>query len=212
MSQDDGTSLLARCGNRAIDKLERCFDSAQESAGARAALLHGASDIDRQVLRTVYTDALLNGFIVSGFASFPFYLLSGRRRPVLSVLAGSVAGAIAGSISGAARVPGAAWEIAAQPGPSAIADSIICPVVNEFSPCEQDARCRAMVSAGSNGRGETLLECVRRCRERERALSPLGGPLASAQSSVRGSEAELEPPLTEEVDPFFAGGFDQNPR
>eukprot|EP00966_Prymnesium_polylepis_P225330 5212097-Prymnesium_polylepis.1 len=69
---------------------------------------------------------------------------------------------------GANSIGDATREITGQSGPSSIADEIVCPVLNEFGPCEQDTRCRAILTS-SGAKGNALLDCVAQCRERVRA-------------------------------------------
>ena len=144
--------------------MAKAFDAVEKSADARAALLLGASDVDRQVLSSLYRDLGLVGLVFAGLASTSLYRWT--RRPFLSAVSGAVWSTVGITIYAARRGPSAAHELVCQPGSSTVTDDIICPVVDEFSPCEQNPLCRRILTGTSDGRGETLLECVRLCRAR----------------------------------------------
>ena len=168
-----GEQILAMCGHRALDTLERTIDEATTRDAQRRSLLDGATPIDKKVLSSLYASATLAGLVVSGLSVYPFYRLSQRTRPVVSVLAGTLTGIIAGITVGFRGIGDAVVEIAAQPTRSSIADKILCPTLNEFGPCERDERCRAIV-LGSGYKGATLLECAALCQER--VCVPLSAP------------------------------------
>lgn len=156
-------ATLLNCGNRAIDKLEETIDLATEDADARKRLLRGATPLDKQVLSKLYGNVVITGLMVSALAVYPFYRLSGRTRPILSVIAGSFTGVLAGLSTGINGLRSGITDILSQPTASSLADSIFCPVLDEFAPCERDERCRALLAAG---KGSAVLEWSSLCRRR----------------------------------------------
>jgi len=209
-----GQDLLVHCAHRAMDKMDDSF-ARMTADSKRSAFLAGISPVDKAVLSGIYKTISLTGLAFGGLSIFPLYRFMGSQRPFLCITGASFIGSLAGVAAGFRSIGPGIKEMVAQPTSSSITDDILCPVIDEFRPCEQDALCRKTLDRGD----AYLLKSIVLCREkahRRQQLTTRGNANASVSTSTR-EMAGMDLSLADtdnssdsapvEVDPFFSGGF-----
>jgi len=156
-----GQDLLVHCAHRAMDKMDDSF-ARMTADSKRSAFLAGISPVDKAVLSGIYKTISLTGLAFGGLSIFPLYRFMGSQRPFLCITGASFIGSLAGVAAGFRSIGPGIKEMVAQPTSSSITDDILCPVIDEFRPCEQDALCRKTLDRGD----AYLLKSIVLCREK----------------------------------------------